>query len=218
MAIILHGAPLSPYVRKVRVLLAEKSLEYKLEVVLPYAQPEGYDKLNPLGRIPALEDDDITLADSAIICHYLEQTHPTPSLIPSAPADRAQCEWLEKYADYELSQATTASIFRESLIVPLMKKEPDQARINNALDNQLPPLLDYLEKQLGTNEWFVNNQFSLADISIACQLINMEHAGHFLDGKRWPAMQRFLQRSYDRDSFSLIKQERKQIEKIRGLI
>lgn len=219
MAITVHGAPLSPFVRKVRTLLAEKGIGYQLEVVLPYAPPEGYEALNPLLRIPAYQDDDVTLADSAVICHYIEQTQPATPLIPDNAIDHARCEWLEKYADYELFEVTTNTLFRETLIKPLMKQPTDMEKINIALESKLPALLNYLEAQLGDKTWFVANQFSLADIAIACQFINMEHANYRLDGDRWPALSKFLQRCYERKSLcSLIDEERKQVDKILTLI
>lgn len=215
MTIKVHGAPLSPFVRKVRVALTEKKLDYNLQIAVPYDLPEGYEKLNPLRRIPAFEDGEVTLADSAVICHYLEQTHPGTPLLPASPASRAHCEWLEKYADYELAQVSTQILFRETLIVPLIKQQPDPAKIQHAKEEQLPPLLNYLSEQLDSNEWFVEDQFSLADIAIACQLINMEHAGHLLDGTRWPALHAFLHRCYSRDCFSeIVKQERNQVTKV----
>lgn len=215
MAIQVHGAPLSPYVRKVRVMLAEKGIDYELKMAVPYDLPRGYEKLNPLMRIPAYQDEEVTLADSAVICHYIEQKENSTPLIPSSAAGRAQCEWLEKYADYELAPYTTATIFRHTLILPLIKQEPDHALIEQAQVEKLPPLFNYLSEQLGDNDWFVDNTFSLADIAIACQLINMEHARYALDENRWPALHAFLQRCYARESFSVIlPQEQKQIEKV----
>lgn len=215
MTIQVHGAPLSPYVRKVRVMLAEKGIDYELKMAVPYDLPDGYEKLNPLMRIPAYQDDDVTLADSAIICHYIEQKQHGAQLMPRSPAGRAQCEWLEKYADYELAPYTTAIIFRQTLILPLIKQATDHALIAQAKEEQLPPLFSYLSEQLGDNDWFVENTFSLADIAIACQLINMEHAKQVLDKDRWPALHAFLQRCYARDSFSeILPQEQKQIEKV----
>lgn len=215
MTTTVYGAPLSPFVRKVRATLAEKGIDYHLEVVLPYAPPEGYEQLNPLKRIPAFQDEEVTLADSAVICHYLEQKHPTPSLIPDSAASRARCEWLEKYADYELFPVTTQTLFWETLIKPVSGGTTDHAKIAQAQSELLPPLLDYLQAQLGSSHWFVDNTFSLADIAISCQLINMEHAGFRLDAGRWPQLGAFFDRCQQRESLTkLIKEERNQVEKI----
>ena len=76
MALIVYGANLSPFVRKVRVALAEKGLEYKLDQVSPFSPPPEFLAISPLKRIPAFRDTDLpepnSLADSSIICDYLE--------------------------------------------------------------------------------------------------------------------------------------------------
>lgn len=219
MANTVYGAPLSPFVRKVRITLAEKQLDHHLEVVLPYAPPEGYEKLNPLKRIPAFQDDEVTLADSAVICHYLDNRHPEHPLLPNDPALRARCEWLEKYADYELFAIATDILFRETLIKPLLKKPTDTDKCAQAFTEALPPLLNYLEEQLGQNDWFVGNQYSLADIAIACQLINMNHAGYDVDADQWPGLANFMQRCLAREAVSQpVAEERKQVDKIRSMI
>ena len=67
MPITVFGAPLSPFVRKVRLCLQEKGLDYGLELVMPFTPPEWYLQLNPLGRIPAMKDGELGLADSSVI-------------------------------------------------------------------------------------------------------------------------------------------------------
>src|SRR5512143_38503 len=86
-----YGANASPFVRKVRVVLTEKNIPYELEPVFPgpMAPPE-FRTLSPLNKIPAFRDGDRTLADSSVICAYLERTHPTPALYPSDPYEYAR--------------------------------------------------------------------------------------------------------------------------------
>ncbi len=57
-----------------------------------------------------------------------------------------------------------------------------------ALQQKLPPHFDYLEQQLGQQGFFVGDRLSMADIAIACQLINMAHGGEQLDAQRWPGL------------------------------
>ena len=77
-----HGVNLSPFVRKVRVFLAEKGVGCDLNPVNPAEAGAEYRNISPLGKIPAFEGEDVTLADSSVICSYLEQKHPTPALYP----------------------------------------------------------------------------------------------------------------------------------------
>ena len=101
MSLIVYGAALSPFVRKVRGCLVEKKLDYRMELILPRNQPDWYFKINPLGRIPALRDGDFDICDSSVICSYLEQKYPTNNaLCGSSAEEAARIRWLEKYADY----------------------------------------------------------------------------------------------------------------------
>ncbi len=195
MSLTVYGAPLSPFVRKLRVFLAEKGLEYQLEVITPFGQPEWYRELSPLGRIPALKDADFAIADSSVICQYLEEKHPElPPLYGQTPAQRAQIRWLEKYADYELAPLTTFAVFRNRVLKPTMGQPCDEAAVQSALHDKLPAHFDYLEKTLGAADYFVDNRLSMADLAFSCQLINLEHGGEQLDQQRWPALAALLQR------------------------
>src|SRR5690606_31401285 len=112
MALTVFGAPLSPFVRKVRLCLLEKNLAYDLKVVMPFTPPDWYLELNPLGRIPAFKDGDFSLADSSVICQYLEEQYSdTLRLYGNDACERGQVRWLEKYADYELAPLATFCVF-----------------------------------------------------------------------------------------------------------
>lgn len=189
MSLTLFGAPLSPFVRKARLCLLEKGLDYQLEMVMPFTPPEWYLQLNPLGRIPAFKDGELCLADSSVICQYLEETYEQTTRLYGANAvERAQIRWLEKYADYELAPLTTFGIFRNRVLKPSSGHACNEESVQAALKEKLPPHFDYLERQLGDKSYFVGNQLSMADIAFACQLINMEHGGELIDGDRWPAL------------------------------
>lgn len=189
MSLTLFGAPLSPFVRKARLCLLEKGLDYQLEMVMPFTPPEWYLQLNPLGRIPAFKDGELCLADSSVICQYLEETYAQTTRLYGANAvERAQIRWLEKYADYELAPLTTFGIFRNRVLKPSSGHACNEESVQAALKEKLPPHFDYLERQLGDKSYFVGNQLSMADIAFACQLINMEHGGELIDGDRWPAL------------------------------
>ena len=70
------GANVSPFVRKVRIFMAEKGLEYDLEQVSPFSPPAGWREISPLGKIPALLDGDRIVNDSSCICQYIERKTP----------------------------------------------------------------------------------------------------------------------------------------------
>src|ERR1700709_2762531 len=103
MALIVYGSNVSPFVRKGRVVLAEKALEYTLEQINPFVPPPEFLAISPLKRIPVLRDTDLpepnTLPDSSIICDYLEHKYPANPIYPTDPFQRAKALWYEEYAD-----------------------------------------------------------------------------------------------------------------------
>ncbi|MBD9631341.1 glutathione S-transferase [Pseudomonas sp. T] len=212
MSLVVFGAPLSPFVRKVRLFAAEKGFDYQLENVNPFNQPDWYRELNPLRRVPAIRDGDFTLADSSVICHYLEDRDPqrTP-LCGTSAESRARINWLEKYADYELAPLTTFTVFRNRLLKPLMGKVCDEVAVKGAMQEKLPEHFDYLEKCLGEQQWFVDDRFSLADIAIACQLVNLRHGEEELDAQRWPKLAAHFERTLARPALAEIVQGELQI-------
>ncbi|QRY78475.1 glutathione S-transferase family protein [Pseudomonas sp. PDNC002] len=212
MSLVVFGAPLSPFVRKVRLFAAEKGFDYQLENVNPFNQPDWYRELNPLRRVPAIRDGDFTLADSSVICHYLEDRDPQRAPLCGKGAEaRARISWLEKYADYELAPLTTFTVFRNRLLKPLMGKVCDEVAVKGAMQEKLPEHFDYLEKCLGDQQWFVDDSFSLADIAIACQLVNLRHGEEELDAQRWPKLTAHFERTLARPALAEIVQGELQI-------
>lgn len=213
----LHGAPLSPFVRKVRFALEYKQQPYESKMVVPYATPEEYKALNPLRRVPALTiGDDITLADSAVICHFLDDYFPETPTLPDTPYLSARCKWLEKYADYELAPHTTFSIFFQNIVAPLSGKAPDHERIKAAINEKLPPHFDYLEGEL-KNAFFLGDKPCLADFAICSQLISMAHGGEYIDAERWPNLADWYTRMTAMPFIAaMIDQEKAAITKLQG--
>ncbi|HVO22578.1 MAG TPA: glutathione S-transferase family protein, partial [Candidatus Margulisiibacteriota bacterium] len=93
------GSYLSPYVRKVLVVLHLKGITYEIDPIIPFMGDERFSKLSPLRRIPVLIDDQVTLADSTVICEYLEDRYPSPPLYPRGAVARARARWFEEFAD-----------------------------------------------------------------------------------------------------------------------
>lgn len=215
MSLTVYGAPLSPFVRKLCLCLLEKGLDYQLEVITPFGQPDWYRELNPLGRIPAFRDGELTLADSSVICQYLEERYPEcPPLYGDGAAQRAQVRWLEKYADYELAPLCTFGVFRNRVLKPSLGHPCDETKVAAALE-KLPGHFDYLQDVLGDAEYLVGTRLTMADLALTCQLINMQHGGETLDATRWPRLAGHYARITARASVQqLLPRELRTLEKI----
>ena len=209
----LHGVNASPFVRKVRVFLAEKRVAYTLKPLFPFNVSAEYRKISPLGKIPAYQDDKVTLADSSVICAYLERIHPAPPLYPLDPVDFARSLWFEEYGDGGLAPIMGARVFFQKIVGPRFLNQPtDEGVIRKALEEDLPPMFDYLESQLGEGDTLVGNRFTIGDIGIATQFVNFRHAGYAPDAARWPRLARYIQQVHARPSFKgLIEEEAKDL-------
>jgi glutathione S-transferase len=192
-AMKLYGASLSPFVRKTQTILELKQLPYEQEIVVPGSQPADFARISPLGKIPALVDNDIALADSTVICEYLEEQYPEVATRPATTHQRAHARWLEEFADTVLAESA-ATLFFERLVKPaLMREAADQAKIDIIINERLPQALDYLETQI-PEQGFLFDDFGLADISIGTMFICAEYGDYQVDESRWPKLRAFIER------------------------
>ncbi len=204
---ILHGANASPFVRKVRMGLAEKGIAYEQIPVMPMNQTDEFMKISPLGKIPVYQDGEFTVPDSSVILAYLERTNPEPPLYPSDPREYARALWYEEYADTKLVN-TLAPIFVErALNVKIFKKDCDEERVQKILREEAPPVFDYLEGQISDGEWLVGARFSVADIAVSSPFVNMLHGGERPDAARWPKLAAYVARAHGRPAFKAAIEE-----------
>lgn len=209
----LYGVNVSPFVRKVRIVAAEKKVDYDMKPVYPGGGGyEEYEKLHPLKKIPTWQDGDLVLPDSSAICAWLEKTHASPALYPGDARDYARAIWFEAFGDEGLVKPT-GSIFFERIVAKLLfQREGDEEVVRKAMAETMPPLLDYLESQLGEGDWLVGGKFSIADIGTATHFVNLAHAGVSPDASRWPKTAAWATRFAERPTVApLIAQERKEL-------
>ncbi len=205
----LHGVNASPFVRKARVVLAEKGVVYDLEPVMPIGVSEEYKKISPLGKIPCYQDGEFTLPDSSCICALLEREHPEPSLYPSDAKAFGRALWYEEYSDTRLAETLGPVFFQRVVQAKILKQDPDEKLVNRHLSELIPPVFDYLEAEVGEDEGIVGGRFSIADIAITTQFVNFTHAGENVDATRWPKLAAYLARHFARPSFKGVIEEEK---------
>ena len=207
----LLGSVLSPFVRKVRVTLLEKGVDYELEQVVPFLAPDSFTEISPLRRVPVLLDNTRgphwALPDSSAICQYLERENSAPALYPSDSVGFARALWMEEYGDTEFSNTIGLGIFRPAVVDPLLGQEADRKAAERVFKEVLPRYFQYLEKQIGSSEYFVGASLTLADISIAVHFQNLKHAGFHLDELEYPGLAAFVERTLARPSFLACRQE-----------
>jgi glutathione S-transferase len=203
------GASLSPFVRKTRVFALEKGLDVPNEPVFPGSPDPAWRKKSPLGKVPVLEDGDLLVPDSSCICAYLERAYPDPALYPRDAKQYARALWYEEYADTKLLDATAAPFFQRIVRPKFLRQETDEAAVSKALKEAAPPIFDYLDGEIGDNQYLVGNRFSIADIAVATQFVNFQHGGERVDAKRWPRLAAWIERIHARPSFKALIEEEK---------
>jgi glutathione S-transferase len=221
MALTVYGGSVSPFVRKVRIVLNEKGVDYKLEQISPFSPPPEFKAISPLGRIPVLRDTDRpepnTIPDSSVICDYLERKYPNPAVYPSDPFERARACWYEEYADSAMAQNIGRGLFFERIVKKMMKSQPDESICEKTLTKELPPLFDYVNGEIAGKDYLVGNTFSIADITVASMLVNFIHTGEKLDTARWPNLCGYIERLHARPSVkALIDEESPAMARLRA--
>ena len=200
-AIRIVGSYLSPYVRKALVFLEAKRLDYEIDPIVPFFGDDRFSRLSPLRRVPVLVDDRVTLCDSSVICQYLEDRWPEPSLYPRDVAARARARWLEEFADTRMGEVFVWRLFHQRVIRPYVFGEPtDEAVVARVLAEDVPAVLDYLEAQL-PREGHACGELSIADVAIACFFRNAAFARFEIDAGRWPRTASLVARTLGGEAF-----------------
>ena len=199
------GGYLSPYVRKVLVVLDLKGIPYEIDPIVPFFGDERFSQISPVRRIPVLIDTEVTLADSSVICQYLEDRYPDPALYPMDIADRARARWLEEYADSRMGDVFIWRLFNQLVIKPAVwGEQTDKEILDRTMRDDIPEVLDYLETQLPA-DGFIFGSVSIADISIACFFRNAAFSRYQVDAARWPRTAAFVERVLKLESFEKLK-------------
>jgi len=180
------GSLLSPYVRKVLACCELKRVPYQVDPIVPFYGNDKFSALSPLRRIPVFRDDRVRIADSSVICQYLEDRYPEPRLFPADPAVAARARWLEEYADTRMGDVFIWRLFNETVIGPSVWGRPrDAEAVARVLREDVPDVMRYLEGELPA-DGFLFGEPTVADIAIAAFFRNARWARFEPDGRTWP--------------------------------
>lgn len=161
----LIGSLTSPFVRKVRVVLAEKKIDYDFEIDSPWLEETNVPNINPLGKIPVLVlDDNTPLFDSRVIVEYIDSVTPNNKLFPTPNRERIEVKRWEALADGICDAAATAFLEAKR-----PKKEQSAAWIARQKD-KIVRGLEFMAKELGDQSYCMGTHFSLADIAVGTAL------------------------------------------------
>ncbi|MYM40451.1 glutathione S-transferase N-terminal domain-containing protein [Duganella qianjiadongensis] len=162
----LIGSLASPYVRKVRVVLAEKKLDYQFVLENVWAADTTIDQLNPLGKVPSLimEDGDV-LIDSRVMVEYLDTLTPVCKLLPPNGRERADIKCWEALADGVLDAAILVRLERT--------QRPPELQSEQWIERQMRKVhkgLEVVAARLGESPYCAGIHYSLADVAVGCML------------------------------------------------
>ena len=201
---ILYGSSLSPYVRKVLAYAVEKGIELELRPTGsgPGQPSEEFLEASPLRKMPAFRDGTFTLADSTAIIAYLEARFPEPPLIPADPQERGRVIWFEEFADTALVSCG-AKMFYNRIVAPVFLGKPGDEEVARIAERQeMPPLLDYLERVVpDAGGFLVGNRLTLADVAIASPFANFVHLKCERDMARHGRLYAYVDAVLERPSF-----------------
>ena len=166
----LIGSLTSPYVRKVRVVMAEKKLDYQLVIEDVWAS-DVMLKMNPLGKVPCLVlDGGEAVFDSRVIVEYVDTLSPVGKLIPPTGRERVEVRTWEALADGLCDAAILARM--EANWGPR-----EGARCQAWIDRQMSRVTSALKAMgqgLGDKPWCNGNHFTLADVAVGCALAYLD--------------------------------------------
>ena len=205
---LVYGTPLSPFVRKVEVVLHTRGIQYDFENINIMAMPDWFLEISPARRIPVLRDRTIgkegvpgTIADSSAICLYLDRKLKA-GLYGNSDFEAGRATWLEEYADTEVAGPLGMQVFRPIMFPRFQGRESDLDTARKGWNEALPTRFDYLEETLDGREFFVGESFSIADIAIGSQMIQLDLVAGTPDVAKWPALVKHTEAMKSRPGFA----------------
>lgn len=182
---------LSPFCRKVRVTLNEKSLDHELKTENLWERRPEFLALNPAGEVPVLiEEDGRAFADSGAICEYLEEIRPTPALLPEDADARAETRRLVSWFDIKFNQEVSNNLIGEKFMKRFLKLGQPDTRALRAGKANIHYHLDYIGWLTERRNWLAGDTFSFADIAAASHLSALDYLDdvpwdHHAPAKEW---------------------------------
>jgi glutathione S-transferase len=177
MRVVFH-LTLSPYCRKVRLVLSEKRLPFELRVERVWERRPAYLELNAAGSVPTLlEDNGVAVPDSGVICEYLDEAYPDTPLIGKTLGERVEVRRLVAWFDGKFAREVTDNLNGQKYFKRLAGLgQPDAAALRAGYTN-LREHLPYIGWLAETRKWLAGSSMSLADFAAAAHLSVLDYTG-----------------------------------------
>ncbi len=175
---ILYHLPLSPYARKVRMVLAEKRLPFELRVEKVWQRRPEYLELNPAGSVPTLvEDNGLVVPDSNAICEYLDEAYPDTALLGRTIGERVETRRLVAWFDHKFfNEVARNLLFEKTMKQSLGQGAPEAGALRIGYAN-LKPHMTYIGWLAENRKWLAGANLSLADFAAAAMLSSLDFIG-----------------------------------------
>src|ERR1700712_5339124 len=204
----LYHIPLSPFSRKVRLVLAEKRLPFELRAEKTWERRAEYLDLNPAGTVPTLVDENgFPVPDSGVICEYLEEAYPDIPLLGRSLAERVEVRRLVAWFDGKFNNEVTRNLYGEKFMKRLAGRGNPDAALMRVGFIALRHHLQYIGWLAETRKWLAGSAISLADFAAAAHLSSLDFAGD-VDWSVSPAAREWYARMKSRPSFRAILADR----------
>jgi glutathione S-transferase len=169
---------LSPFCRKVRIVLLEKKIEFQMRVENVWERRPEFLALNPAGEVPVLvEPDGTALSDGAAICEFLDEIHPDPPLIGRSTPERAEVRRLAAWFDRKFDHEVTRNLVDEKIMKRFLRLGEPNSQAIRAGHANLRHHLDYVAFLVERRKWLAGDALSLADIAAAAHLSVIDYLG-----------------------------------------
>jgi glutathione S-transferase len=197
----LYHLPLSPFSRKIRLVLAEKRLPFELRAEKVWERRAEYLDLNPAGTVPTLiEDNGMVIPDSGVICEYLEEAYPDAPLLGRSLAERVEVRRLVAWFDGKFATEVTRNLLGEKHMKRMFGRgNPDAGALRTGY-TAIKHHLEYVGWLAETRRWLAGASMSLADFAAAAHLSALDYIGD-VDWTVAPAAKDWYARMKSRPSF-----------------
>ncbi len=171
----LYHVPLSPFCRKIRLVLAEKKLDVELIEERYWEQSPEFLRRNPAGKVPILRHDGALLTESTPICEYIEDLNPEPALIPKDAHARYEMRRLVSWFDDKFHHEVTSNLLYERVNKKVSGQGfPDSKNIKEGA-RKIKYHLDYMAWLLEHRRWLAGDTMTLADFAAAAHLSSLDY-------------------------------------------